>query len=175
MGCSASSHDESWKSAKTIYDFSVKDIAGNEVDLRERYEGKVVLIVNVASKWGLTAKNYQQLQALYSKHASAGFRVMAFPCNQFGNQEPGTNESIQQFAQRNYGVSFDLYQKVKVNGDDAAPLWKFLKKEQPGALSFIKWNFTKFLVDRQGIPIKRFGPKDDPMGIQSDIIKALES
>jgi len=119
--------------------------------------------------------NYQQLQALYSKHASAGFRVMAFPCNQFGAQEPGSNESIQRFASDRFGVSFDMYQKVKVNGDDAAPLWKFLKKSQPGALSFIKWNFTKFLIDRNGVPIQRFGPKDNPVAIERHIVAALST
>jgi len=99
---------------------------------------------------------------------------MAFPCNQFGAQEPGDNASIQKFASNHFGVTFDLYAKIKVNGSDAAPLWKFLKKEQPGAISFIKWNFTKFLVDRKGVPIKRFGPKDDPLKAEPDIVQALQ-
>jgi len=100
---------------------------------------------------------------------------MAFPCNQFGAQEPGDDASIQRFATDNYGVTFDLYKKVKVNGDDAAPLWKFLKKAQPGALGFIKWNFTKFLIDRKGVPIRRYGPKDSPRDIEPDIIEALRA
>jgi len=119
--------------------------------------------------------NYQQLQALYSKYAEAGFRVMAFPCNQFGNQEPGSDDDVKHFAKRTFGVTFDLYQKIKVNGGDADPLWKFLKKKQPGALAFIKWNFTKFLVNREGVPIKRFGPKDNPISVETDIVNALES
>lgn len=122
--------------------------------------------------------NYQQLQALYSKYANAGFRIMAFPCNQFAKQEPGSDQDIESFAKHTFGVTFDLYQKIKVNGDDADPLWKFLKKEQPGvstAVSLIKWNFTKFLVDRDGNTVKRYGPKDNPISIEPDIILALKS
>jgi len=166
-----------WKSAQTIYEFTVKDIRGNDVNLKEKYEGKVVLIANVASQWGLTRLNYQQLQALYSKYADSGFRVMAFPCNQFANQEPGSSDEIEKFATQNFGATFDLYDKIKVNGQDADPLWKFLQRQQPGALgvSLIKWNFTKFLVDREGVPMKRFGPKDHPLTFESDIAIALKS
>lgn len=101
---------------------------------------------------------------------------MAFPCNQFGFQEPGSNAEVEAFARQDFGVQFDLYNKIKVNGGDAEPLWKFLKREQSGAgASFIKWNFTKFLVDRQGQPIKRYGPKDKPKTIEPDIVLALKS
>lgn len=163
------------ESPKTIYDFKENDIDGNSVDL-EKYKGHVVVITNVATQWGLTKANYDQLQALYSKYSGydGGLRILGFPCNQFGSQEPGTNAEIKKYATETHGVTFDLFEKVKVNGGDACPLWNFLKKEQGGTLfDAIKWNFTKFLVDKSGKPIKRFGPKDNPNSMEPDIKAAL--
>jgi len=161
--------DEAWKSAKSIYDFCVTDIEGNEVSL-DKYKGKVCLIVNVASKWGFTAKNYTQLQALHVKLAEKGLAILAFPCNQFGSQEPGSNEQIKEFAQENYGAQFDLYSKIDVNGNKADPLYKFLKAKQKGTLGdFIKWNFSKFLVNKEGMPVKRYSPNTEPFSIEKDI------
>jgi len=164
---------DSWKNAKSIYEFTVNDIDGNEVSL-EKYKGKVCLIVNVASKWGFTAKNYTQLQALHAKHAEAGLAILAFPCNQFGSQEPGSNSDVKTFAQENYGVQFDLFSKINVNGNEAIPLFKYLKKEQKGTLGdFIKWNFSKFLVNREGKPVNRYAPNVEPYSIEKDIKKLL--
>lgn len=113
--------------------------------------------------------NYEQLQPLFDKYKEQGFAVAAFPCNQFGSQEPGTNEEIVAFAQ-GYGTTYNMYTKIDVNGDNADPLWKFLKSKQGGTLgSFIKWNFTKFLVDRHGVPVKRYAPTTDPNGCEDDI------
>jgi len=119
--------------------------------------------------------NYKQLVGLYDKYAQDGLRILAFPCNQFGSQEPGTDAEIKAFA-AGYGVKFDMFSKIDVNGDDAHPLFKYLKKKQGGTLgSFIKWNFTKFLVNKQGIPVKRFGPQEDPITMEGDIKKCLQS
>jgi len=165
----ASGGDEAWKNAKSIYEFDVKDIDGNTITL-DKYKGKVCLIVNVASKWGFTNKNYTQLQALHAKLAEKGLAILAFPCNQFGSQEPGTNEEIKKFAQDNFGVQFDMFDKINVNGNQADPLYKYLKKMQKGTLGdFIKWNFSKFLVDRNGIPVKRYAPNTEPFSIEKDI------
>jgi len=162
-----------WKQAKTIYEFSADLITGKNKELKD-YTGDVCVVVNVATKWGLTDLNYRQFVSLYDKYEKDGLRILAFPCNQFGHQEPGTNAEIAKFA-AGYGVKFDMYSKIDVNGDDAHPLWKFLKSKQGGALGmdFIKWNFTKFLVDRDGVPIKRFGPKESPDSMEADIKKCL--
>jgi len=118
--------------------------------------------------------NYEQLEPLFQKYKDRGFAVAAFPCNQFGSQEPGTNAEIREFA-NGYGVTFDMYAKINVNGSDAHPLYDFLKKKQGGTLgSFIKWNFSKFLVDRHGVPVKRYAPTTDPNDIIPDIEKELE-
>jgi len=161
-----------WKSATSIYDFNATDIDGNEVSL-EKYRGHVAIIVNVATSWGLTDQNYRQLQALHDEFAdSRGLRILAFPCNQFGNQEPGTNEEIKAFAQGKYNVTFDMFSKINVNGDNADPLWKYLKDKQHGTFgNFIKWNFSKFLIDKDGQPVKRYGPKDAPNSIRKDLDK----
>jgi len=161
-----------WKQAKTIYEFSADLINGTNKQLKD-YSGEVCVVVNVASKWGLTDLNYRQFVTLYDKYQKDGLRILAFPCNQFGHQEPGTNEEIAKFAAK-YGVKFDMYSKIDVNGDDAIPLWKFLKDKQSGSFGkFIKWNFTKFLVDRDGVPIKRYSPQDAPFSMEEDIKKAL--
>ncbi|XP_049858642.1 glutathione peroxidase-like [Schistocerca gregaria] len=152
-----------WKSASTIYDFTARDIQGNDVSL-EKYRGHVCIIVNVASRCGLTATNYKELVELQKEYGdSKGLRILAFPCNQFNGQEPGNSEQIACFALKTMGATFDLFEKVEVNGDSAHPLWKFLKNKQPGTLgNFIKWNFTKFVVDRDGNPVARFAPTTEP-------------
>ncbi|KAK7792481.1 hypothetical protein R5R35_013865 [Gryllus longicercus] len=151
-----------WKSASSVYDFTVKDIKGDDVSL-EKYKGHVLIIVNVASQCGLTPTNYKELNELYEEYKdSKGLRILGFPCNQFAGQEPGGSEEIQCFALKS-NVKFDLFQKVDVNGDNASPLWKYLKMKQGGTLGdFIKWNFTKFIIDKNGQPVERHGPKTDP-------------
>lgn len=160
-----------WKKAASIYEFKADDIDGNEVSL-EKYKGHVCVIVNVASKWGMTDKNYTELQALHEEYAeSRGLRILAFPCNQFGSQEPGTNEDIKKFAE-GYHVQFDMFAKIDVNKDSAHPLWKYLKSKQGGTLgNFIKWNFSKFLIDKDGQPVKRYSPQTAPFDMKADLEK----
>jgi len=157
----------------SIYDFSVKDIHGKERKL-DQYKDKVMLIVNVASECGFTPQ-YKGLEAMYEKLHSRGLEVLGFPCNQFGAQEPGTPEEIESFCELNYGVTFPLFAKIDVNGDNAAPLYKYLKKEKPGLLGTeaIKWNFTKFLVDRKGKIVERYGSNVEPQTIAADVEKLL--
>jgi len=157
----------------SIYDFSVKDIAGKAVKL-DRYRGKVLLIVNTASECGFTPQ-YKGLEALYEKLHGKGLEILGFPCNQFGGQEPGSEKEIAQFCELNYGVTFPMFAKVDVNGAKAAPLYKYLKSEKPGLLGSeaIKWNFTKFLVDREGNVVKRYAPNDTPESLAGDVEKAL--
>ena len=160
---------------KDIFGFTVKDIEGKDVDL-SIYKGYVSLIVNVASAWGLTRTNYTQLQELYEKYSENGLKILAFPCNQFNSQEPKSNEEIKEFARVEMKATFDLFSKVKVNGDDAIPLFKFLRnnKQTSGFLvNALKWNFTKFLIDRQGVPRKRFAPNVNPVDMTKDIEKLL--
>ena len=156
-----------------LYNISVKDIDMNLVDLNA-YEGKTLLIVNVASKCGFTPQ-YKDLQNLYEKYQDKGLEVLGFPCNQFGAQEPGTNEEVKSFCDVNYNVSFKMFNKIDVNGPDASPLFKFLKHESPGIMGTeaIKWNFTKFLVNKDGQVIKRFAPKDGESEIESELQKIL--
>ena len=156
-----------------LYNISVKDIDMNLVDLSS-YEGKTLLIVNVASKCGFTPQ-YKDLQNLYEKYQDQGLEVLGFPCNQFGAQEPGTNEEVKSFCDVNYNVSFKMFNKIDVNGSDASPLFKFLKHESPGIMGTeaIKWNFTKFLVNKDGQVIKRFAPKDGESEIESELQKIL--
>ncbi|KAF7992110.1 hypothetical protein HCN44_001435 [Aphidius gifuensis] len=151
-----------YKSAKSIYDFEAVSIKGDVVPL-SKYAGHVCVIVNVASKCGLTEKNYNQLNELYDKYAeSKGLRILAFPCDQFMGEEPGDSEEICSFAKRQK-VQFDLFEKINVNGDDAHPLWKYLKHEKGGTFgSAIKWNFTKFIIDKNGVPVERHGPTSEP-------------
>ena len=157
----------------SVYDFSVKDIHGKTVKL-ERYKGKVLLIVNTASKCGFTPQ-YKGLEELYQKLKGRGLEILGFPCNQFGAQEPGSEQEIEGFCEINYGVTFPLFAKIDVNGKDAAPLFQHLKAEKPGLLGSeaIKWNFTKFLVDRGGSVVARYAPKDDPASLKGDIEKLL--
>jgi glutathione peroxidase len=156
----------------TIYVYKENDITGKEVDLK-RYAGRAVLIVNTASACGFTSQ-YAELEELYKKHNDK-LSILAFPCNQFGSQEPGTSEEIKEFCDLKFNVSFDLFEKIDVNGDDASELYKFLKKEKPGLLGSekIKWNFTKFLVDTHGKVIKRYSPQTKPMSIEKDILELL--
>jgi glutathione peroxidase len=156
-----------------VHDFTVNDLAGTPVRL-DRYEGEVMLIVNVASQCGYTPQ-YQGLEALQQKFHARGFDVLGFPCNQFGKQEPGTEAEIAAFCDVNYHVTFPMFAKIDVNGDGAAPLYRLLKSEKPGLLGSeaIKWNFTKFLVDRKGKVLKRYAPNDTPESIAPDIESAL--
>ena len=160
-------------SEMTVYDFQAKTIDGREIPL-SNFKGKVLLIVNVASRCGFTPQ-YGGLQKLYDQHKSAGFEVLGFPCNQFGQQEPGKDDEIEKFCDLNYGVNFPLFSKIDVNGPQAHPVFEFLKNEKPGILGMkrIKWNFTKFLIDRNGRPLKRYSPQTAPAVIEKDIEAAL--
>lgn len=157
----------------SVYDFTVKTGDGGDFSMGA-LKGKVTLIVNVASKCGFTPQ-YAGLEALYRKYKDKGFLVLGFPCNQFGGQEPGTNEEIQHFCRLNYGVTFPVLGKIEVNGDGAAPLYKFLKAGAPGLLGSeaIKWNFTKFLISRNGAILGRYASKTKPEELAADIEKAL--
>jgi glutathione peroxidase len=157
----------------SIYDFTVHDIHGKPVKL-DRYRGKVLLVVNTASKCGFTPQ-YKGLEALYKSMHGKGLEILGFPCNQFGAQEPGDEREIAQFCELNFGVTFPLFAKVDVNGEDAAPVYKYLKAEKPGLLGSeaIKWNFTKFLVGRDGKVLKRYAPSDTPERIDKDIAALL--
>jgi glutathione peroxidase len=156
----------------TLHDFSARAIDGQEVDLAS-YDGKVVLVVNTASKCGFTPQ-YQGLQELHQKYADQGFAVLGFPCDQFAHQEPGSEDEIAAFCEKNYGVTFPMFAKVDVNGSDAHPLWVWLRGEHGGLLGDkIKWNFTKFLVGRDGTVIDRYAPATKPEKIAGDIEKAL--
>jgi glutathione peroxidase len=156
----------------TIFDFKAKNINGEEISLSQ-FKGKVLLIVNVASKCGFT-NQYAELEQIYLEYKSQGLEILGFPCNQFGAQEPGNAEEIKQFCQLNYAITFPMFSRIDVNGENAHPLYQFLKESLPGILGSkgIKWNFTKFLVDKNGIPVKRFAPTDKPLSILSEI-KAL--
>lgn len=153
-----------------IYQFEALDMKGKLQPLA-RYKGDVLLIVNTASKCGFTPQ-FEGLEQLYTTYKDKGLQILGFPCNQFGHQDPGSNEDIEAFCQLNYGVSFPMFAKVDVNGSDAHPLFQYLSKEAPGLLGSkaIKWNFTKFLVDREGNVIERFSPQTTPKEIE-DVIK----
>ena len=157
---------------KSIYDFKVADIDGNDVNLAD-YKGKVLLIVNVASKCGFTPQ-YKGLQKLYSQYKDKGFEILAFPSNDFMGQEPGTNEQIKTFCQLNYQVSFPLFSKISVKGKNIHPLYRFLteKSTNPKFAGGITWNFNKFLIDRKGNIINRFDSKTEPQN--PEVIKAIE-
>jgi glutathione peroxidase len=157
----------------SAYDFNALDIHGKKMALR-KYVGKVLLIVNTASSCGFTPQ-YKGLQALHEQYESKGLVVLGFPCNQFGAQESGSEDEIASFCEMNFGVSFPLMGKIDVNGEDAAPLYKWLSEEAPGLLGSkaIKWNFTKFLVGKDGQVIKRYAPQDTPQSLVKDIEAAL--
>lgn len=157
-----------------IYDFNVKTIDGQEISM-SKYKGKVLLIVNVASKCGFTSQ-YEGLEKLFEKYKNENFMVLGFPSNQFANQEPESNEKIKEFCSLTYDVKFDMFAKIDVNGENEAPLYKFLKSNQKGILGSenIKWNFTKFLVDKNGNIVDRFASTTSPESIEKDIIKLLK-
>lgn len=158
---------------KSVHDFSCATTGGKKKSLSD-YKGKVLLVVNTASKCGFTPQ-FEGLEKMYEAHKDEGFEILGFPCNQFGKQDPGTNDEITEFCQLNYGVSFPMFGKIEVNGSGTDPLFQHLKKEAPGALGTerIKWNFTKFLVDGNGKVIKRYAPTVKPRDIEKDIKKLL--
>ncbi|MBP3760542.1 MAG: glutathione peroxidase [Ruminococcus sp.] len=156
----------------SIYDIKVKDANGNDVSLSE-YKGKVLLIVNTATGCGFTPQ-YDGLQDLYEKYQGKGFEILDFPCNQFGNQAPGTQEEIASFCSSRYGITFRQFAKIEVNGKNQSPLYKFLKEQKGGVLGDnIKWNFTKFLVDRDGNVIERFAPTVTPEKLDKHVEEVL--
>ena len=157
----------------TVYDFEAVRLNGERLSL-DHYKGKTVVVVNTASKCGLT-QQYEGLEKLYQKYKDKDLVILGFPCNQFGNQEKGTSEEIQEFCQVNYGVSFPMFEKIEVNGKNAHPLFKFLKSKLSGGLlgRSIKWNFTKFLIDKNGTPVKRFAPTTKPEKLETDIEKII--
>jgi glutathione peroxidase len=157
----------------SVYQFSCQTPGGTNKSL-EDYKGKVLLVVNTASKCGFTPQ-FKGLEEMYKTYHDKGLEILGFPCNQFGKQDPGSNDEIMEFCQLNYGVSFPMFGKIEVNGSDADPLFKHLKKAAPGALGTegIKWNFTKFLIDPTGKVVKRYAPKDKPKAIAKDIEKLL--
>ena len=171
--CIFGNNDEGICMTAAIYDFEVQTING-EKEILGNYENKVMLIVNTASKCGLTPQ-YEGLETLYVEYRDQGLVVLGFPCNQFGGQEPGSEGEIAEFCQLNYGVSFPMFAKIDVNGDDADPLFSYLKKSQKGILGSekIKWNFTKFLINRDGKVISRFAPTVKPKDIAKDIESIL--
>ncbi|KAI1727976.1 glutathione peroxidase domain-containing protein [Ditylenchus destructor] len=159
----------------SIYEYKVKDADGNEVSM-DKYRGKALLVVNVASQCGFTNSNYTQLKEILDTHKEKGLEVAAFPCNQFGGQEPACEVDIRAFVKDKFNFEPDLYAKIDVNGKNEDPLYKFLKKEKGGTLiDAIKWNFTKFLVDKQGHVVNRYAPTTEPKKIIPDIEKILAS
>lgn len=156
----------------TIYDFSAKDLSGNNVDFSD-FKDKVLLIVNTASKCGFTPQ-FEGLEKLHQQYKNQGLVVIGFPCNQFGSQDPGSNDEIGAFCQKNYGVDFLMMEKIDVNGNNEHPLYTWLKKQEGGFLTDgIKWNFTKFLVNSQGEVVERYAPTTKPESIEADIVKLL--
>jgi len=158
---------------QNLYSFSAQQIDGNHTAL-ERFRGKVVLVVNVASKCGFTPQ-YKGLEAVYRAHKGQGLEILGFPCDQFGHQEPGDEAQIQEFCSLTYDVSFPMFSKIKVNGSEAHPLYQWMKAQAPGLLGTeaVKWNFTKFLIDREGNVVKRYGSMDKPEDIAKDVEKLL--
>ena len=154
-----------------IYDFKVKDMFNEEVDLAE-YKGKALLIVNTATGCGFTPQ-YEGLEALYKKYKDQGFEILDFPCNQFGHQAPGSDEEIREFCTAKYDVSFRQFKKIDVNGKEEEPLYTYLKSQKGGLFKKIKWNFTKFLVDKEGNVVERFGPTTKPEDIEDKIKEVL--
>lgn len=156
----------------SVYDFSVKDQSGNDVSLKS-FEGKVLLIVNTATKCGFTPQ-YEELEELFEKYKDQGFVVLDFPCNQFFRQAPGSDEEINQFCAMRFNTKFPRFKKIEVNGDHADPLFVYLEKQnESGKIKRVKWNFTKFLIGRDGEFIERFSPTDKPKSFEDKIVKAL--
>jgi len=158
----------------SFYDFSAKNLEGTEEIQFSKYKGKVLLVVNVASKWGLTKQNYTELTQVYEKYSSEDFEILAFPCNQFGGQEPGSPAEIRQFVNK-FGAKYQFFEKINVNGNKAHPAYKWLKARQPGILGVnaIKWNFSKFLIDANGQAVQRYAPNANPLSLTKDIDKYI--
>ena len=155
-----------------FYDFSAKKMNGQEVKMEE-YKGKVIVIVNTASKCGLTPQ-FQELEEIYKEYKDKGFEILGFPCNQFAKQELGSNKEISEFCLINYGVTFTMFEKIDVNGENAHPLYKYLKNESKGIITNeIKWNFAKFLIDSEGNVVKRYAPTTKPSKLKTDIERLL--
>ncbi|XP_047338437.1 probable glutathione peroxidase 8 [Impatiens glandulifera] len=164
---------DSKEELQSVYDFSVKDGKGNDVNL-SNYKGKVLLIVNVASKCGMTNSNYTELNELYDKYRDQGLEILAFPCNQFGEEEPGNNDQIADFVCTRFKSEFPIFDKIDVNGENTDPLYKFLKLGKWGIIGDdIQWNFAKFLVDKSGQAVDRYYPTTSPLTIERDIKKLL--
>lgn len=161
-------------SATRIYDYEANNLAGKTVSL-DQYKGKTIVVVNTASKCGLTPQ-YEGLEKLYQKYKNDGLVVLGFPCNQFGSQEKGSSDEISEFCQVNYGVSFPMFEKIEVNGNNAHPLFKYLKSELKGGIfgSRIKWNFTKFVINKEGAPVKRFAPTTKPEKMEQYISQLVK-
>ena len=157
--------------AVSIFEFSASDIDGNVVNL-SKYDGQVTYIVNVASKWGLTEGDYAEMSTLHSRYHAQDLRIFAFPCNQFASEEPGTNQEIKQFAAER-GAKYDMFSKIEVNGENTHPLYIYLKHAL-NPESSIEWNFAKFLCNRKGVPVKRYGPYESPLSAEKDIQAELE-
>ncbi len=157
----------------SVYDFTCQTPGGKKKPLAD-YQGKVLLVVNTASKCGLTPQ-FEGLEAMYEEYRDQGLEILGFPCNQFAGQDPGSNDEIMEFCQLNYGVSFPMFGKIEVNGGGTDPLFQYLKKEAPGTLGTqrIKWNFTKFLIDSSGEVVKRYAPTVKPKAIEKDVKKLL--
>lgn len=166
------SKNDEWSNATSVHEFTVKDLDDQDVQL-DKYKGKVLMIVNVASKCGLTKTNYKELNELYSKYREQGFAILGFPSNSFA-QEPGCSVDLKEFMKKN-NVEWDMFAKVDVNGDNAIPLYKWLKTKCGGTITdAIKWNFTKFLVDRHGVPVGRYAPQKSPMELESHVEAELK-
>ena len=167
-----------WRQAKSVYEFTLKTLAGvpkEEISLSE-YKGKVLFIVNVASQWGVTKSNYEQLNQLHKQYADKGLVILAQPSNQFGGQEPKQGKALLDHVKSKYGVDFQYFERADVNGKNAVPLWLYLQNHPntSGTLgNSIKWNFSKFLIDKNGQPVKRFGTTDGPLKAEKDIIQLL--
>ncbi len=158
----------------TFYDFEANNIKGETISMKD-YEGKTVIVVNTASKCGFTPQ-YEGLEKLYQQYKDQGLVILGFPCNQFANQEPGSSDEIEEFCEINYGVTFPLFEKINVNGKETHPIFKYLKSKLSGGIfgSSIKWNFTKFVIDSQGIPVKRFSPNTKPENMEKTINELLK-
>ena len=174
LACSSAQKNGTTTTAQNFYDFKALNMQNKEVSMSD-YKGKVVLVVNTASKCGFTPQ-FAGLEELYKKYKDQGLVILGFPCNQFGNQDPGTDEEIQSFCQVNYGVNFPMFSKIDVNGKNAHPIYKYLKNSLSGAITDdIKWNFTKFLIDKSGKPIKRYGSNVKPVDLEFDIEETLKT
>lgn len=156
----------------SFYEYSAKNIDGKEINMSD-YKGNIILVVNTASKCGFTPQ-LKDLEELYKEYKDSGVGILGFPCNQFLNQEPGENKEVKNFCQINYGVTFNMFEKIDVNGSNTHPIYKYLKEQEKGLLTKdIKWNFTKFLIDKEGNVIKRYSPATSPLKIKTDIEKLL--